>query len=982
LTVTRDLNTCLRRGAGALVLLAGATMASPAPAAGPEEAALLSGVRQLTFEGARAGEGYFGRDGTQLIFQSEREPGNPFYQIYLMDLDTGDTRRLSNGTGKTTCAWIHPDGGKALFASTHLDPEAPAKQRAELEKRAAGTARRYSWSFDPHYDIFETPASGGDLVNLTDALGYDAEGSWSPDGEHILFASNRHAYEGTLSEADREILERDPSYFMDLYIMRADGSDVRRLTDMPGYDGGPFYSHDGQKIVWRRFTPDGGSAEVYTMNADGTGIRAVTSLGAMSWAPYFHPSGDYIVFATSLQGFRNFELYIVDAAGAREPVRVTWSDGFDGLPVFSPDGTRLSWSSSRTPDKKPQIFIAAWNDAEARRLLGLDGTAPAAALPVAAPPPPQTRAAIDAGDLRGHVNILASEAMEGRLTGTKGERRATAYVASVFQSLGLKPAGDSGGWFQGFDFVSAVALGKGNRLTVEGIAESPAVDRDWRPLGLSAAGAAGPAGVVFAGYGIFAPADGASAAYDSYGELDVAGKWVLMLRYLPEDIAPARRQHLHRYAELGYKAAVARSRGALGIIVASGPNAVVKDQLVPLSFEAAAAGATLAAISVSDGLAEAMLAPAGKRLAQLQDALDGGEAVPGFAVPDIKVAADIDLVPETGRGRNVLARLMAGDAPSGELIVVGAHVDHLGRGIEGKSLALADEQGQVHYGADDNASGVAALLEIAEYLADLKSQGRLPLKRDILFAAWSGEELGILGSTHFTRSFGAGADRDSLYPSVAAYLNMDMIGRLDRQLSLQGVGSSSVWPREIEKRNVPVGLNIATSDSAFMATDATAFYLKGVPVLNAFTGAHAEYSTPRDTPDSLNYAGMRQVARLIALITRSLATEDAAPDYIRQEPTGASPRRRTSRVYLGTIPDYTRTDVAGARISGVAKGGPAEAAGLKDGDIVVEMAGQTIGNIYDYSHALDGLKVDTPIEVVVQREGRRVTLKLTPGARE
>ncbi len=957
-------------------------LALPAAAAGPEEAALLANVRQLTFEGRRAGEGYFSRDGTQLIFQSEREPGNPFYQIYLMDLETGDTRRLSPGTGKTTCAWVHPDGDKALFASTHLDPEAVAKQAAELAERAAGSARRYSWSFDPWYDIFEVPAAGGEPVNLTDAMGYDAEGSYAPDGGHILFASNRHAYEGTLSEREQEILERDPSYFMELYVMRADGSDVRRLTDTPGYDGGPFYSHDGSKIVWRRFAADGGSAEVYTANADGSGAKAVTRLGTISWAPFFHPSGDYIIFATSVLGFQNFELYMVDAAGAREPVRVTYSDGFDGLPVFSPDGTRLSWSTSRTPDKTAQIFIADWNDAEARRLLGLDGSAPAGAPTDAAPPPPKTRAAIDAEDLRRHVETLASEEMAGRLTGTAGERRATAYVAGVFETLGLRPAGDAGGWFQGFDFVSAVSLGTANRLTVAGIEASPAVERDWRPLGLSAHGQAGPAEIAFAGYGIVAPDDGANEAYDSYGELDVAGKWVLMLRYLPENIAAERRQHLHRYAELGYKAAVARSRGALGIIVASGPNAKVKEQLVPLSFEAAAAGATLAAISVSDDLADALLAPAGKRLGDLQRALDGGEAVAGFALPEVTVAAEIDLRPEMARGRNVLARLPAGEALSAERVVIGAHVDHLGRGIAGKSLARPDEAGQIHYGADDNASGVAALLEIAEYLADLKAQGRLSLRRDILFAAWSGEELGILGSTHFTRTFAADTAGDSLHPAIAAYLNMDMIGRLDQQLSLQGVGSSSVWPREIEKRNVPVGLNIVTSDSAFMATDATAFYLKGVPVLNAFTGPHAEYSTPRDTPDILNYDGMQKIARLIALITRSLATAEAVPDYIRQDVAGASPRRRTSRVYLGTIPDYTQADVAGARISGVATDGPAAAAGMQDGDIVVEMAGQEIANIYDYSHALDGLKIDVPVEVVVLRDGRRVTLTLTPGARE
>lgn len=982
--VTKDyaLHVGPRAAAAALALLLASMALRPGVAAEPEEAQLIGNVRQLTFEGRRAGEGYFSRDGSAMIFQSEREPGNPFYQIYLMDLETGDTRRLSKGIGKTSCGWISPDGHMALFASTHEDPEAQAKQREELDKRAAGTGRRYAWSFDPHYDIYEVPTVGGEPVNLTHAFGYDAEGSWSPDGKHILFASNRHAYEGTLSEKEQEILGRDESYFMELYVMKSDGTQVRRLTDAPGYDGGPFYSHDGSMITWRRFTPDGGSAEVYVMNADGSGARPITRLGAMSWAPYFHPSGDYIVFATNLQGFQNFELYIVDTDGKHEPVRVTYSDGFDGLPVFSPDGTRLSWSSSRTADKRPQIFIADWNDDKARRLLGLDGQAPAAPPMVAAPDLPKTRAAIDPDDLHRHVSILASEEMEGRLTGTPGERRATAYVASAFRALGLEPAGDDGGFFQNFGFTSSVSLGPDNRLSVQGVATAPVLDKDWRPLGLSATGTAGPAEVVFAGYGIVAPAGQGAAAYDSYDDLDVAGKWVLILRDLPENIAQEHRQHLFHYAELGYKAAVARSRGALGIIVASGPNAQVKEELVPLSFEAAAAGATLAAFSVSDDLGHAMLASAGKDLKELQDALDKGQAVAGFSLPGIRVSATVDLVQETAQGRNVLARLKAGDRPADSAVVVGAHVDHLGRGIEGKSLALPEEKGKVHYGADDNASGVAALLEIAEYLADLKARGKLPLKRDILFAAWSGEELGILGSTHFTRRFGGGADRKTLYPEIAAYLNMDMIGRLDKKLSLQGVGSSSVWPGEIEKRNVPVGLSIVTSESAFMSTDATAFYLKGVPVLNAFTGAHGDYSTPRDTPDKLNYPGMQKVARLIALITRSLATAEKAPDYIRQEPSANSPRRRTSRIYLGTIPDYSQTDIEGARISGVAKGGPAEAAGMQSGDIVVKMAGQAIGNIYDYSHALDSLKTGVPVEVVVLRDGKRVTLTLTPGARE
>ena len=970
-----------RQGLQTAALLAALVFSSSAPglAAEAEEGRLLENVRQLTFEGKRAGEGYFSSDGSQLIFQSEREADNPFYQIYLMDLETGDTRRVSTGHGKTTCAWIHPSGQKLLFASSHLDPEARQKQKAEFDKRAAGKSRSYSWSFDEYYDIFEVPAGGGEPVNLTNALGYDAEGSWSPDGEHILFASNRHAYEEDLTPEEQEILKKDSSYFMELYIMKSDGSGLKRLTDQPGYDGGPFFSQDGKKVVWRRFTADGGSAEVHVMNVDGTGAKAITRLGAMSWAPYFHPSGDYVIFATSVQGFRNFELYLVDAEGRGEPVRVTHSEGFDGLPVFSPDGTQLSWSSSRTPDKKPQIFMASWNDAEARKLLSLAARAEA---PQEEPAPqvPETVAAIDAEDLQRHAEILTSEEMDGRLTGTAGERKATAYAAAVFESLGLAPAGDDGSYFQPFDFTAAVKLGAKNDLSIIGFDYGTELNERWRPLGFSAKGRTKRGEVVFAGYGIVAPAEGAQPAYDSYEGLDVAGKWAFVFRKLPEDVSQERRRHLHRYAELSYKAAVARRKGALGLIVASGPRSKVKEQLVPLSFDAAAAGSSLAGISISDDLAGALLRTGGKYLQELQAAHDGDKPAKGFTLPGIRISAEIDLKPETRRGRNVVARLSAAPASDLPPVMIGAHIDHLGKGVEGKSLAKPEEAGQVHPGADDNASGVAALLEIAQYLADLKAQGKLALKRDVIFAAWSGEELGLLGSSHFVRELAGQDAKPELQGKLAAYLNMDMIGRLDGQLILQGVGSSSVWPREIERRNAPVGLSISTSDSAFLATDAIAFYLAGVPVLNAFTGPHGDYSTPRDTADKLNYPGMQKVARLMALITRGLATTEAAPDYIRQE--GGSPRRRTSGIYLGTIPDYTAGDGKGARLSGVAPGGPAEAAGLKDGDVIVEMAGQEITNIYDYSSALDALKIGEPVQVVVLRAGKKVSLSLTPESRE
>ncbi len=345
-----------------------------------DESRLISNVRQLIFEGRRSGEGYFSRDGSLLAFMSERDPANPFFQIYVMDMRSGDTRRVSSGIGKTTCPWIHPSNQKLLFSSTHEDPDAVKKQKDELDHRAAGGAKRYGWEFDRTYEIYESDLTGTGLRKLTDAPGYDAEACYSPDGKMIVFASNRVGYSAPLEEKDRQIFEKDPSYMMDIYLMNADGTNVRELTDVKGYDGGPFFSWDGTKICWRRFTPDGVKAEIFTMNADGTNQRQLTRLDAMSWAPFFHPSGDYLIFATNKHGFSNFELYLVDAEG-KSTVRVTSTDGFDGLPAFSPDGRRLVWTSQRTADKSAQLFSAEWNDAEARRLLGL-----ARARPVLRPP--------------------------------------------------------------------------------------------------------------------------------------------------------------------------------------------------------------------------------------------------------------------------------------------------------------------------------------------------------------------------------------------------------------------------------------------------------------------------------------------------------------------------------------------------------------------------------------------------------------------
>ena len=342
----------------------------PDPAAPPAfgESDFLSRVQRLTYEGRRAGEGYFSPDGTKLVFQSEREEGNPFYQIYLLDLTTGETRRISPGMGKTTCPFIRPGSGDILFGSTHLDPETERYQREELEFRASGKERRYSWDYDPAMDIWVADGETGELSRVTEEHGYDAEASYSPDGKWIVYSSMRDAYERELSEEEVKILEVNPSYFGELYIMRADGSEKRRLTSTPGYDGGPFFSTDGERVVWRRFSEDGLTADVYTIRTDGTEEKRITDFGSLSWAPYEHPSGEYILFASNKLGFSNFEVFIVDTEGTKEPVRVTYTEGFDGLPVPSPDGKTLIWTSSRHGEGG-QLYRASWNHEMALRAL-------------------------------------------------------------------------------------------------------------------------------------------------------------------------------------------------------------------------------------------------------------------------------------------------------------------------------------------------------------------------------------------------------------------------------------------------------------------------------------------------------------------------------------------------------------------------------------------------------------------------------------
>src|SRR2546422_692259 len=240
-----------------VVVLAALAAGPAAQTPANHEADFLTRIRRLTVEGRRAGEGYWSPDGTRLVFQSEREAGNPFYQIYALDLTTGDTKRISPGYGKTTCSFFRPGTDEIEFASTHHDPKSKQYQQEEIDFRASGKTRRYSWDYDPEFEIYSYAEKSGKYTRLTNARGYDAEGSYSPDGQWIVFTSMRDAYNRPLSAEEQKQLEVDPSYFAEIYIMRADGSGQKRLTNVVGYDGGPVFSPDSKRIIWRRFDTTG-----------------------------------------------------------------------------------------------------------------------------------------------------------------------------------------------------------------------------------------------------------------------------------------------------------------------------------------------------------------------------------------------------------------------------------------------------------------------------------------------------------------------------------------------------------------------------------------------------------------------------------------------------------------------------------------------------------------------------------------------------
>jgi peptidase M28-like protein/PDZ domain-containing protein len=565
--------------------------------------------------------------------------------------------------------------------------------------------------------------------------------------------------------------------------------------------------------------------------------------------------------------------------------------------------------------------------------------APLAAAP-ASPPAPW---------LLEHVKALSAPEMDGRASGGPGAERAARYLAAEFQRAGLRPGGDGGTWQQAFAVPTGVHLGDVNTLgLLAPTSRALTLGRDFIPLTVSAEGRQ-QAEVVFAGYGITAP----DLGWDDYTGLDVRGRIVLILEHEPrrsDPTGPFRRPDAYHYGERSHKIINAREHGALAVLLVA-PG----DALPALSGHAQSVGILVAAVTPT--VADVLLAPAGVRVAVAAGAIDAGPAPRSFAVPGVRLALQVSLVRERGRAVNVIGVLPGRDAKlNQEAVVIGAHYDHLGRGGQG-SLA-PDAVGVVHPGADDNASGVAAMLGLARRFAEA---GGAP--RTLVFVAFAGEEMGLLGSAHYVRRSAHPIERTVLM------LNLDMVGRLRQRTLYVGGVDSAAGLREMVQAEAG-SLTLSLRGDPLGPSDHASFYAAGRPVLFLFTGAHADYHRPADTWERIDADGLAAVTAFAARVVDAVATRAAPPVYARvASPPGSSGRAGGYGPFFGIVPEFGEAERPGVRVGGVRGGSPAERAGVRQGDVIVAFGGLTVRTLEDFTFALRGRRPGDRVEVVVVREG-------------
>lgn len=902
--------------------------ATPAPTASvshhaaepPSSEPHLKDLKQLTFGGENA-EAYWSFDGSQLILQAHLGEGCD--QIYRLRPGQKPAR-VSDGKGATTCSYFLPGDKEVIYASTHLGGDAcPPKP---------DHSQGYVWALYDSYEIFRANADGSNVRQLTHSPGYDAEATVCNRDGSIVFTSDR----------DGDI---------ELYRMNADGTDVRRLTHSPGYDGGAFFNEDCTKLVWRASRPKGPALdefrallakhlvrptklELYVGNADGSDATQVTYLNAASFAPFFYPGSQRIIFSSNhgdAKG-RDFDLWAVNTNGTQLE-RITTAPGFDGFPMFSPDGKTLAFSSNRATapgQHDTNVFLARW-DAQAPQL-STEETA--------------------ADRIQTDIAWLADPAREGRGLGTKGLVAAGEYIEQRLRKLGITPAGDNGTFRDHFEVAKRVLVGPESSLALAGKTLDAAA---FQPLAFSAQGSA-EAELVLAGYGVSAK----ELKVDDYQGLNVKGKIVVVRRFVPETEKFAAAADQRRYGDLWYKAVTARIAGAAGLIIVDAPTAPPKAKSWKVPDEAkfpeltrenyGDAGIPVAIVK-RDAFATTL-----KELEQRRK---------------VTSAMNVALSYEKQAAFNVIGRIAA-NVPAAErapgALVIGAHYDHLGYG---GVHSLTPESNAPHVGADDNASGVAGILEIARAL-----KAAPKLKQDVIVMAFSAEESGVLGSSHLLHEPPKGLDPKQF----RAMLNLDMVGRMrDNQLTVLGAKTATEWQGLVSAACEQARVECALSGDGYGPSDQTSFYAAGVPVLHFFSGSHRDYHKPTDTADRINAAGAGQIAAIVTQVARAVTELPGPLAFQAVAPEAPKGDLRSFNASLGTIPDYAGpTDGgAGVLLAGVRPGSAADKAGLKRGDTLVGLGKTELKSLHDFMFVLNGAKPGQTMSARVKRDGKLVELQVT-----
>ncbi|HKF59359.1 MAG TPA: M28 family peptidase [Blastocatellia bacterium] len=581
--------------------------------------------------------------------------------------------------------------------------------------------------------------------------------------------------------------------------------------------------------------------------------------------------------------------------------------------------------------------------------------------------------------LRDHVRFLASDELQGRRAGTPEADRAAEYIAAQFKKYGLAPVAASG-FLQPFTFVSGVKLGDGNYLRVKtpGATNELMLSAEYMPLAFSSP-AAIKAAVVFAGYGISA----AELQYDDYKAIDVRGKIVIISRGSPDGDNPHGRfaDYTAPGREIEFKTLAARQKGAAGVMFISDTANFKEDPLSRLRYDLNFLDAGIPAAVISRPAAVNILSAGGIKPPATDDSAKS--VVPtAVDLPGVEVQIKTNVIKLESKTSNVVGLIKGSDPVlASQYVVIGAHYDHLGMG--GPESLAQNPYGQIHHGADDNASGTAAVLELARVLMLQRDQ----LKRSIIMASFSGEEEGLLGSAYYAKN------PPVPLSSTVAMINMDMIGRLrSNMLMVSGTATSPEWKPLLEElNNGPAGhaavgegvastrFKLALGDDGYGPSDHQSFYIRDIPVLFFFTGSHDDYHKPSDTADKINAEGIKQVAELVGDVAIRVADEPARIAFTKVK-RESKPTSGGFRVYLGTVPNYAdQTD--GLKLDGVRPDSPAERAGLRAGDVVVKLGGVDVKNVYDYTYALEELKPGVEIEMVVRRDSKLMTLKITPDKR-